>query len=163
MGGLLSSADTGEVYLDGQRASARGASHGLRRYKVGMVFQQINILAELSVLDNLVVAAASSATRADLLARLKAWGLDELGGRLGKQLSGGQAQRVAFCRALINDPVLLLADEPTSGLDETNAGRVFESLREARDHGRAIVGASHDARMAQVADRVIDMKDGRLV
>jgi len=159
--GLLSTADSGEVVIEGRPVRGAQGHHELRRRRIGMVFQQGNLLPDLTVADNILVAARG-ATRAAVAEQLSEWGLADVADRLGKQVSAGQSQRAAFCRALINDPVILLADEPTSGLDQANAERVLRVLDASRAHGRGILVASHDPVMADVADRTLEISDGRL-
>jgi ABC-type lipoprotein export system ATPase subunit len=96
----------------------------------------------------------------DLLARL---GLEDTARRLPTTLSGGEQQRLAVARALINDPILVLADEPTGNLDEVSGAQVLELLRGAADSGRVVVLATHDAWATGIADRVLRLQDGRLV
>lgn len=160
--GLLSRPDTGTVRLAGEEVSASGSGARVRRENIGLVFQQSNLLPDLTVHDNVAIAAVHP-DHDRVAALLDSWGLTEIARRHGKEVSGGQAQRVALCRALLNDPRVLLADEPTSGLDPANGQRVMAELVRARDAGRAIVTASHDPRMAEIADRVITMEGGRIV
>jgi putative ABC transport system ATP-binding protein len=95
-----------------------------------------------------------------LLGRL---GLADRAHALPSTLSGGERQRAAIARALINDPAVLLADEPTGALDSRATGGVLELLRELHEEGRSIVVVTHDARVATAADRLVTMRDGRLV
>ena len=138
----------------------------VRRQQVGFVFQAFHLLPELSGLENVLLPAQlardgmHAGPRArDLLSRL---GLDEAARRLPTTLSGGEQQRLAVARALINDPVLVLADEPTGNLDETSGAQVLELLRGAADSGRVVVLATHDASATGIADRVLRLQDGRL-
>jgi putative ABC transport system ATP-binding protein len=160
----------GEVRLGGERlddaSEARRAR--LRRRELGFVFQFFNLIANLSVADNVELPAllAGVPTReargrtAELLERL---GLAEVAGRVPGDLSGGQQQRVAIARALVNRPGVLLADEPTGNLDTAAAREVITILRERHAEGQAIVLVTHDLRSASAADRVVRMRDGQIV
>jgi putative ABC transport system ATP-binding protein len=133
-----------------------------RRHTVGVVFQAFNLIPSLSARGNVVVpmrlAGASGKTaraRADeLLARV---GLDERGHHRPAQLSGGQQQRVAIARALVHDPPLLLADEPTAHLDHIQVEGILRLMRELASPGRVVVVSTHDDRVTQLADRVIEL------
>lgn len=160
--GLLSTPDSGTVQINGNAVTASSSAHRVRRQQVGLVFQHGNLLPDLTVADNIAIASTRS-SQERVEAMLRDWGLAEIAGRRGKEVSGGQAQRVALCRALINDPVVLLADEPTAGLDPANGEMVLAELSRARAKGRAIVVASHDPAVAKIADRTLTMKDGQVV
>lgn len=160
--GLLSSPDSGEVRVAGMKVDGLHDEADLRRGMIGFVFQQSNLLPDLTVAENVAIAGREI-PRHDIYLRLERLGLKSIADSPAKQISGGEAQRVAFCRATVNDPVLLLVDEPTSGLDAANAALVCEALASARGRGRAILVASHDPLLASVADRVLVMSGGRLV
>ncbi len=160
--GLLSTPDSGNVRVADVDISHAEPLHDVRRDKIGIVFQHGNLLPDLTVSDNVAIAARFT-SRQEILHLLEALGLGAIADRPAKQISGGEAQRVACCRALVNDPVLLLFDEPTSGLDAKNAALVREALDVSRARGRAILIASHDPATEAIADRVINMRDGSLV
>ena len=167
--GLLEDADAGEVVLSGERVSAlgRGGKSRARGRYVGFVFQSFLLLPSLSALDN-VVLAARYAGRGGPEARRRArellaqFGVVEREHHFPPQLSGGEQQRVAFCRAVLNDPPLLLADEPTGNLDDANGRVILEALRARARAGAAVVVVSHRADAALGADRVYRMRAGRL-
>jgi ABC-type lipoprotein export system ATPase subunit len=137
--------------------------------EVGLVFQLHNLLPRLSVRENVEIAMSGSrrphrqrAPQADEL--LDAVGLEGLGDRLPTQLSGGERQRVAIARALANDPPVLLADEPTGSLDSASVDVVlalFQRLRAERE--TTIVLVTHDELVAQTADRIVRMVDGKVL
>ena len=168
--GGLDRPTSGEVLVHGERLA--GASEArrarLRRSEVGFVFQFFNLIANLTVADNVELPAllagvpAREARRraAELLERL---GLEETAPRVPGDLSGGQQQRVAIARALINRPSVLLADEPTGNLDTAAAREVVAVLRERHADGQTIVLVTHDMRVASAAQRVVAMRDGRIV
>jgi putative ABC transport system ATP-binding protein len=168
--GGLDRPSAGEIYLHGERIDGAGESRRarLRRSEVGFVFQFFNLIANLTVADNVElppllagVPTKEARRRAgELLDRL---GLAEAAQRVPGALSGGQQQRVAIARALVNRPSVLLADEPTGNLDSAAARDVVGVLRERAQEGQAIVLVTHDMRVASSAHRVLRMRDGRIV
>ncbi|MGE0667465.1 MAG: ABC transporter ATP-binding protein [Sphingomonadales bacterium] len=166
--GLLDTPDSGEIVLDG-RSCARlsdGERTAIRRGTVGFVYQFHNLLPEFSATDNvalpqMVAGKSASEARArakDLLSRL---GLGQRLEHYPTQLSGGEQQRVAICRAMANSPRILLADEPTGNLDERTADAVFaELLRVAREDGVAALIATHNGALADRMDRRILLHNG---
>jgi len=169
--GLLDTADSGSLRLEGadvgpldERARAR-----LRRERLGFVFQAHQLVPVLSAEENVALAlwirkVPEAECRARARAALAAVGLGGLEGRRPDSLSGGQRQRVAVARAIVGDPVLVLADEPTASLDSETAGRLldlFARLHEER--GVAFLFSSHDPRIVERADRRIRLSDGRVV
>ncbi len=133
-----------------------------RRHTVGVVFQAFNLIASLTARGNVVVPMrlagtsrrASKARANELLGRV---GLDERAQHRPAQLSGGQQQRVAIARALVHDPPLLLADEPTAHLDHIQVEGILRLMRELASPGRIVVVSTHDDRVSQLADRVIEL------
>jgi putative ABC transport system ATP-binding protein len=133
-----------------------------RRRTVGMVFQAFNLIPSLTALGNVImplrlahVARARARDRAEVL--IQAVGLTERSHHRPAQLSGGQQQRVAIARALVHDPPLVVADEPTAHLDHIQVEGILRLLRELAAPGRTVVVATHDDRVTQLADRVVDM------
>jgi len=167
--GLLEDADGGEVMLGGERVSALGRSARSRargRY-VGFVFQSFLLLPSLTALDNVLLAARYAGrpgadTRRRAHALLAELGVMERAGHYPPQLSGGEQQRVAFCRAVLNDPPVLLADEPTGNLDEANGRVILDALRARARAGAAVVVVSHRGDAVAAADVVYRMQHGRL-
>lgn len=139
----------------------------VRRRRIGFVFQDGNLLPHLTAAENIDLGASLAGRRPD-----RAW-RDELVERLGiadrlrhlpSQLSGGQSQRVAVARALINRPDLVVADEPTGALDSTSSGQLLELLRACVDeYGQTVVMVTHDPTASAVTDEVILLEDGRAV
>ena len=167
--GGLDRADTGTIDLGGTRLDRldEGGLTAVRRRRVGFVFQSFHLLPELSGLENVLLPAqlARDGTLAAPRAKeLLQWlGLTDVARRLPTTLSGGEQQRLAVARALINDPLLVLADEPTGNLDETSGNQVLELLRRVADSGRIVVLATHDREATAVADRVLQLHGGQLV
>jgi putative ABC transport system ATP-binding protein len=165
--GGLEPATSGEIWLRGQRVDRLSTAGWavLRRRHVGFVFQFFNLLSNMTVADNVELPALlAGATprqartrREELLAEL---GIADKAGMAPSRLSGGEQQRVALARALANEPSLLLADEPTGNLDSSNTRDVLRLLRRAHAGGQAILMVTHDARVASLADRVINLFDG---
>jgi len=160
----------GDVTIDG--ITVTGLSEGvlprIRREKIGFIFQSFNLLRNLTALENVALTArlrglpaATSRRRADEL--LAALGLAERRDFLPNDLSGGERQRVAIARALANDPALIVADEPTANLDSRTGHLVAEILRGlAKTREKALVIASHDERLIDLADSLYRLEDGRL-
>ncbi|HYY04828.1 MAG TPA: ABC transporter ATP-binding protein [Gaiellaceae bacterium] len=166
--GGLDRADRGTIDVGGTRLDLlddRGLT-AVRRRQVGFVFQAFHLLPELSGIENVLLPAQlarDGTLAAPRAGELLTWlGLAEVAGRLPSTLSGGEQQRLAVARALINDPLLVLADEPTGNLDETSGSQVLELLRRVADSGRVVVLATHDRGAAAVADRTLQLRDGRL-
>jgi ABC-type lipoprotein export system ATPase subunit len=166
--GGLDRADAGTIELGNARVhelDERGLT-AVRRRDVGFVFQSFHLLPELTGIENVLLPARlardgiEAAPRArELLRRL---GLSDAARRLPTTLSGGEQQRLAIARALVNDPSLVLADEPTGNLDEDSGAAVLDLLRRAADTGRAVVLVTHDRAATALADRVLRLSDGRL-
>ncbi|GAA3635085.1 ABC transporter ATP-binding protein [Streptomyces chitinivorans] len=162
--------DRGTVAVDGTTTTGmtRAELAGLRRRKIGIVFQQPNLLPSLTAAEQLQVMAridgrSPSGARARAMELLDAVGLADRAGRRPHQLSGGQRQRVNIARALMNDPTVLLVDEPTSALDHERGAAVVDLItRLTHRQATATVLVTHDRAHLTAADRVAEMHDGRL-
>jgi putative ABC transport system ATP-binding protein len=168
--GGLDRPTSGEIHLDGERVDGlrEAAWARLRRRRIGVVFQAYNLIDDLSARDNLelpaVLAGASpSKTRARATALLDELGIGSKAAVAPAHLSGGERQRVAIGRALVNRPDLLLADEPTGALDSRATTEVLQILGRLHAGGQTIVLVTHDPRVATTADRLLTMRDGRVV
>ncbi|MGF1659339.1 MAG: ABC transporter ATP-binding protein [Rubrimonas sp.] len=169
--GLLDRADAGTVRIGGVEASALGdaARTALRREAVGFVYQFHHLLPEFTALENVAIPQrASGAGRAEAEGRARALlasvGLEARLGHRPSELSGGEQQRVAICRALANRPRLLLADEPTGNLDPATADVVFGVLLSAvRGQGAGALVATHNPDLAARMDRVVRLDAGQLI
>jgi putative ABC transport system ATP-binding protein len=155
----------GDAELTGLSESARAR---MRRTHVGYVFQQYNLVSELDVIGNVELPLALAGVprrtaRARALAELQRLGVADRAHVDPTRLSGGQQQRVALARALITRPAVVLADEPTGALDSHAAGLVVDALRDAHRAGQTIVMVTHAPELAALADRVVSMRDGRIV
>jgi ABC-type lipoprotein export system ATPase subunit len=139
---------------------------GLRRQKIGFIFQAFQLLHTLSAVENVEVPlllAGEAKARRKAIERLAEVGLGDLASRMVHQLSGGQMQRVAIARALVHSPRLILADEPTGNLDTATGNGILESLQRVCTEQRVtVVMATHSEEAAAMADRVVRMRDGRI-
>ena len=168
--GGLERPDAGELYLGGERVDglSETAWATLRRRGVGFVFQAFHLVDELTSVENvelpaLLLGVPRRQARRRAMALLDRLGVAGRAGHLPDRLSGGERQRVAVARALVNEPLVVLADEPTGNLDSratTDILRLFAELREAR---QALLIVTHDARVASSADRLLTMRDGAIV
>ncbi|MFB7708807.1 ABC transporter ATP-binding protein [Streptomyces sp. NPDC056105] len=160
---------SGSVRLAGQEISAMGERQltRLRRARIGFVFQSFNLLPTLSAEENVLLPLRLDGKRKDpararrMLARV---GLDGRADAKPGELSGGQQQRVAIARALVTEPDVIFADEPTGSLDTETAAEVLVLLREAvSSYGATVVVVTHDPAVAERADRVLQLAEGRLM
>lgn len=135
-----------------------------RRSEVGFVFQHFGLIPTLTVEENILLPQlfARAKNRGSLVPLLEKMGLQERRLHKPSELSGGEMQRVAIGRALINNPKLLLADEPTGNLDSATGARIFELFRELNRHGLTIVVVTHNDTLAQATSRRIELKDGTI-
>ncbi len=160
----------GDVRFEGESLaslSERDLTH-LRRRRVGVVFQFFNLLPTLTAEENVALPLMLDGVPAEACGSrareaLAAVGLSERATRLPHELAGGEQQRVAIARALVARPALVLADEPTGNLDSVSGEQVLEALAGARHRGQTVLMVTHDPGAAAHADRVVFLRDGRLV
>jgi putative ABC transport system ATP-binding protein len=164
--GCLDRPSSGEIWLDGENVAGLSASNlnRVRAEKVGFVFQQFHLIPYLTALENVMLAQYfhSMTDEQEALAALLRVGLKDRAHHLPSQLSGGEQQRVCICRALINDPKIVLADEPTGNLDALNEEVVLRLLRELHQQGRTIIMVTHDPVVARLADRRVELHHGKI-
>jgi len=168
--GGLDSPDQGQVMIDGEDLSGMDDRRLtlFRRNRVGIIFQFFNLLPILTLEENIalphLLKEGTNSLREKIDHLLNEMDLYQRRHHKPHELSGGEMQRVAICRALINDPDLILADEPTGNLDSASGRQVLEILRRLRDEqGKTILLVTHSPEGAAMADRVMRMKDGRLL
>ncbi len=168
--GLLEPADAGDIWFDDLRVSrlSRRAQALARGARIGYVFQSFLLIGSLSALDNVLLAARyigrdrRSALR-EALALMERLGVADRSGHHPAELSGGEQQRVAYCRAVLNAPPLVLADEPTGSVDDDHARVILAELRGlVRERGTSVILVTHRAEAAAEADRRLRVHDGRL-
>lgn len=159
----------GKIYVDGKEVYA-GNQETLaifRRRQVGLIYQFYNLIPVLNVVENIVLPLRLDGQKVNdrhLNELLDTLGLQDRKSHLPKQLSGGQQQRVSIGRALINAPALVLADEPTGNLDNENSREIIELLRHSnKKYGQTLLIITHDENIAEQADRILRLADGRLV
>ncbi len=168
--GLLDEVDGGEIWFREECVSALGRRRqcGVRGRRIGFIFQAFHLIGSLTALENVTLAARyvggdRAEARRRALALMDRLGVAHRKDHAPAQLSGGEQQRVAFCRAVLNDPPLILADEPTGNLDEQNAQVIRTELRtRARERAAAVILATHHPGAFSEADRVLRLVDGRL-
>jgi ABC-type lipoprotein export system ATPase subunit len=166
--GCLDRPTEGSVALDGLELAGRSdqeLSH-IRARSIGFIFQSFHLLPRLTAVENVELPMLYAGDRADrdkALALLTRVGLAHRAGHFPMELSGGEQQRVAVARALINEPPVILADEPTGNLDSAAGAEVMQLLKSLHDEGRTIVLVTHDDTLAQVASRHVSLANGNLV
>lgn len=169
--GLLDTPDAGRVEIAGQDMAGRSDRKRtmVRREDVGFVYQFHHLLPEFSALENVMLpqlanGAGRGAAKARAMALLEQVGVAQRAEHRPADMSGGEQQRVALCRALANAPRLLLADEPTGNLDPATSDQVFAALMGlARETGLAGLIATHNLELAARMDRILRLEDGRIV
>ncbi|MBC1677297.1 ABC transporter ATP-binding protein [Listeria welshimeri] len=167
--GILDRASSGEYYLNKMnlmRISDKKISK-IRNKKIGFIFQQFNLMPRLTAFENvelpLIYRGTSKPTRKKMVLKsLERVGLLEKQKHLPAQLSGGQQQRVAIARAIAGNPEIILADEPTGALDSKTGEEVMRLLKEIHREGNTLIMITHDKTIAEQAERIIEIKDGKL-
>ena len=168
--GLLDVPTEGSILLNGKEVSKMRELERskLRLKQLGYIFQEYALVAELTALENIMLPAMMLKPIADCRKRakelLKKVGLEKKAENLPRQLSGGEQQKVAIARALVNNPEIIFADEPTANLDTTAAKGVLELFQHLHhDEGHTVVMITHEPEETSVADRVVQLSDGKLV
>ena len=169
--GLLDEADSGQILVDDRLVSALNATDAarLRNELIGFVFQSFHLLSRLTAWENVALplfhrGVGRAERKARALNMLERVGLSDRVDHRPEQMSGGQRQRVAIARALVGEPRLILADEPTGNLDSVTGLQVMDLLRALNgDLGVTILMVTHDRDMAKLCDRVIEIRDGRVL
>jgi len=167
--GILDKPDTGNILFNNKdyaKASSNAASK-MRQSGVGFVFQSFNLLTELSALENIMLPGLFNSkknTKKRALELLELVKLSDRATHKPNELSGGEQQRIAIARALINDPQIILADEPTGNLDPKTSEVIIELFDQLnKDHGKTIVMVTHDHDLKKHASKVLELEKGRIV
>jgi ABC-type lipoprotein export system ATPase subunit len=166
--GLLDTPDGGSYVLDGREVGGLDDDtlSAIRSRKIGFVFQSFNLLSRANAAENVALPHIYTEHGGDptqVVELLRQVGLADRTHHRPSQLSGGQQQRVAIARALVNDPPILLADEPTGNLDTKSSEEIMALFQELHRQGRTVVIVTHSPEVAQYAQRVIRLKDGRII
>jgi len=169
--GCLHPLSAGRYFLDGEDIGIVRDDFTLayiRNKKMGFIFQQFNLFARFSAIKNVALPALYAGTAVDVRedkARelLESVGMADRLSHRPSELSGGQQQRVAICRALINDPEIILADEPTGALDSKSGIEVMEIFKKFKERGQTVVMVTHTTEVAKYADRIIYLRDGQVL
>jgi putative ABC transport system ATP-binding protein len=163
----LDEPDGGMVRIAGESLSRRPESERaqVRARHIGVLFQSSNLIEHLNVRDNVVIAQrlAGAVDRDAVTGLLERLGIVDRASARPSELSGGETARAGLAVALANDPAVLLADEPTGELDSATAARVLDQLRDAAGRGTAVVTVTHNDALAALADRVVELRDGRVI
>jgi putative ABC transport system ATP-binding protein len=170
--GCLDRPTSGEYWLEGQNISSLRSDNlaDIRGRRIGFIFQSFNLLPKLTALENVALPLAycnkkiktkNQRTQAtDALSRV---GLSQRASHLPTELSGGERQRVAIARALVTHPAVILADEPTGNLDSANGNEILQLLIDLNSEGVTIVMVTHDQKIANLANRICTMQDGKII
>lgn len=167
----MDSIDTGKVSFDGMDLSMLSEQElaDLRRTKMGFVFQQPTLLKNLNIMDNIILPSMrdnrKSVDKITKRARalMKKVGISDLEKRDITQVSGGQLQRAGICRALISNPKIIFGDEPTGALNSKSAQEIMDIITEINAEGTAVLLVTHDPKIAARTDRILFMRDGKIV
>lgn len=140
----------------------------IRNEKIGMIMQDFALVEDFTAIENVMIPLNFSKEKVKgkkekALAALKSVGIDDLAKKPCNKLSGGQKQRVAIARAIVNEPSMILADEPTGALDTKTSAEIMELFKSLNEQGRTVIIVTHDTKIAEQCDRVIEISDGSIV
>lgn len=168
--GCLDTPTQGKIIFEGKDVSSFSENElaKIRNQKIGFIFQMFNLLPRTTAQANVELPLIYSSTpreerKKSALAALEAVGLSERVSHFPNQLSGGQQQKVAIARALVNNPSLILADEPTGNIDSKSGKEIMELFKKLNKEGNTIILVTHDKEIASSADRTILIRDGRII
>lgn len=162
--------ERGEYYLDGElvRNGSEKSIARVRNEKIGMVMQDFALVDDFSALQNVMLPLDFSRKREmnkkkKAMKALKAVEMQDFANKRTNKLSGGQKQRVAIARAIVNNPSIILADEPTGALDSRNSEEIMNLFKRLNEQGKTIVIVTHDSKVAEQCNRIIEISDGSIV
>ena len=169
--GCLHPLSAGEYFLDGENIGEVRDDYTLafiRNKKMGFVFQQFNLFSRLSALKNIALPALYAGEKKEdrekrAMKLMKSVNMGDRANHKPTELSGGQQQRVSICRSLINNPDIILADEPTGALDSKSGLEIMKIFIDLKNNNKTIIMVTHTAEVAKYADRIIFMKDGKVM
>ena len=166
--GLIEDATSGKIYIDNNEISNLNDSEksNIRNKKIGFIFQDYLLDENMTVLENVMLPTIKEKITDSkieyIYSLLDNYGLSNRINHFPHQLSGGECQRVAICRALVNNPNIILADEPTGNLDKENEIYVFKSLKNESQKGKCVIVVSHSDRVKDYADTLLEIVDGKV-
>jgi putative ABC transport system ATP-binding protein len=168
--GCLENPTEGDYLLNGVSVTSCGdrTLSEIRGTRIGFVFQDFNLFPHLSALYNVAFPLIyKDLAKAERIREARRWlaevGMEDRSHHLPSQLSGGEQQRIAIARALVSDPLLIIADEPTGNLDQARGDEIFQTFKELNRKGRTIVVATHNPAYMKYADRVLRLQDGKIL
>jgi len=167
--GGLDKPTSGQIFVEGEDLTVKDEDFlsDFRCNNIGFVFQAYNLVSTLTVAENVAFPMEWTRKPEEEIEKrinelLETVGLQNRANHFPSQLSGGEQQRVAFARALANDPQLILADEPTGNLDEKNAQKIIQVLQLLKEEGKTVIVSTHDLLIKQLADQVLCLEEGKL-
>lgn len=166
--GFIDKFESGEYFLDGEKVEKFSETKcaGIRNSMFGIVMQDFALIENFTVMDNVILPLDFSKKKSNKKNRavevLKLMGIEEQKNKYVSKLSGGQKQRVAIARAMINNPKLILADEPTGALDSHTSEDIMNIFTKLKGMGKTIIIITHDTKVADCCDRIIEIQDGRI-
>ncbi len=166
----IDSYQDGEYTIDGEAVKKLSEKEyaRIRNEKIGMVMQDFALVEDFTALENVMIPLSFSKKKIPnkkekALAALKAVGVEDLAKKPCNKLSGGQKQRVAIARAIVNEPSMILADEPTGALDSKTGAEIMELFKQLHGQGRTVIIVTHDPKIAEQCERVIEISDGEII
>lgn len=167
---LIDRPTSGEIFVDGRLVSDLSESEktGFRLENFGFVFQDYALIPEFTAMENAILPNLMLGTRMSVAKKsaekvFESFGIAHLSSHLPSQLSGGQQQRVSVSRAIVKKPKVLFADEPTANLDSVASDQLMEVFKKINKDGQTIIMVTHEENYAQMADRIIQIKDGQVI
>ena len=166
----IDSYQDGEYTIDGETVKKLSEKEyaRIRNEKIGMVMQDFALVEDFTALENVMIPLSFSKKKIPnkkekALAALKAVGVEDLAKKPCNKLSGGQKQRVAIARAIVNEPSMILADEPTGALDSKTGAEIMELFKQLHQQGRTVIIVTHDPKIAEQCEKVIEISDGEII